>query len=164
MVARTSVVFAVEWYDAEINAGVAAYAREAGWILYDYRMYSDIEGMALDVAGGWTGDGVIALVNHANSSIARLVRGVRAPVVDLVNEAPELPLPRVVADNRAIGAMAAGYLMEIGYEHLAFQRMFRANVVDDRMAGFRDAVLQEGSAFTPSISSARHGLSTRTPT
>lgn len=147
MFGRTSVLFAVEWYDYEINAGVAAYAREAGWILSDAITYCDLQGRLMQPYRSWSGQGVITLINHADSALARYVSSLDVPVVDLVDEAAELPFSRVIADNRAIGAMAAAHLMDLGLEHLAFQRLFDARVTDSRLAGFQEAAAKAGKTF-----------------
>lgn len=66
----------------------------------------------------WKGDGAIARIE--NLAIAKTVRGLGVPTVDM-SEARLLPsLPWVGTDDAAIAHMAAQHLMERGLRHFAF--------------------------------------------
>ncbi|MFT3787294.1 MAG: substrate-binding domain-containing protein [Tepidisphaeraceae bacterium] len=138
---RPRVMLALEWLDTELNLGVAEFARQAGWIIDDVITHTGRPPTK------WTGDGIIALLRHRDSELVRFVRRSRLPVVDLVNELRHFRVPRLLADNRAIGATAAEHLLSCGIEHLAFLNLWNSQVEQERMAGFRDAVVRAGRSF-----------------
>lgn len=140
---RRRIMLAMEWLDYELNMGIAEYARNAGWIIDDVVTHTG------KPPAGWKGDGVIALLRHPDSEIAQFVRTTNIPVVDLVRELPEIKVPRVLADNLAIGRAAAEHLMSCGLNHLAFLSVWDSHVEQERMEGFRTAVEQAGHVFHP---------------
>jgi LacI family transcriptional regulator len=142
--ARPTVVLALGWYVNEIVAGVARYAREAGWILYDTPSHSRL---ALAHVGPC--DGIITLLGSAREQpMIRHCLRVRVPVVDLSDQLPELPFPRVLPDNEAIGRMGAQHLLECGLRHLAFLELnSAAPVVMERKNAFERAVTRAGRPF-----------------
>lgn len=140
---RKSVLLALGWYVHEINLGVARYAREAGWILEDMASHSG------NVPPSWKGDGIITLISDRNQvGLIGSVAQAGLPVVNLSDQVPELPYPRVLPDNDAIGRVAAQEFLSRGFEHLAFLVLSRdAPVVQERMGGFRALAEQEGKRF-----------------
>lgn len=145
---RKSVLLALGFYVHEINVGVAKYARLANWILDDT---TSRNGM---VPPGWKGDGVVALIpsfpvpTWSQEALIEFVSNIDVPVVDLSDQLPDLPFPRVLPDNEAIGWLGAEHLIGRGFEHFAFYTQDnQAPVVKERMAGFRNAVLKAGRKF-----------------
>lgn len=145
---RKSVLLVLGFYVHEINIGVAKYARLANWILDDT---TSRNGM---IPPGWTGDGIVALVpsfqvpTWNQTALIKFLRQVRVPVVDLSDQLPNLPFPRVLPDNEAIGRLGAEHLISRGFQHFAFYTQdITAPVVKERMTGFRDAVLKAGREF-----------------
>ena len=145
---RRSVLLALGYYVHEINVGVAKYARLANWILDDTTSRNGI------VPPGWKGDGIIALLPtfpgpaSASSSLIDFVLKSGVPVVDLCDQLPHLPFPRVLPDNEAIGRLAAEHLISRGFQHFAFfTQDLQAPVVQERMAGFSAAVKHAGRVF-----------------
>ena len=66
----------------------------------------------------WNGDGVIARIE--NKEIARAIRKLECPVVD-VSAARQLPdIPWVETDDAAITRLAVEHLTDRGFKHLAF--------------------------------------------
>lgn len=66
----------------------------------------------------WNGDGVIARIE--NEEIARAIRKLECPVVD-VSAARQLPdIPWVETDDAAITRLAVEHLTDRGFKHLAF--------------------------------------------
>ncbi len=66
----------------------------------------------------WKGDGIIARIE--TDEIARAMRKIRIPVVD-VSSARHLPdIPWVETDDEAIATFAAEHLIERGFRHVAF--------------------------------------------
>lgn len=145
---RKSVLLALGFYVHEINIGVAKYARLANWILDDT---SSRNGM---IPPGWKGDGVVALIpsfrvpTWNQKELIEFVTNIDVPVVDLSDQLPDLPFPRVLPDNESIGRLGAEHLIGRGFEHFAFYTQDNlAPVVRERMAGFRNAVLKAGRKF-----------------
>lgn len=134
-------MLAVDYYDEEMRRGVAEYARRAGWIL------NDIIGHDGRVPRQWTGDGVIALLNHPEGPLAQFVKQLTTPVVDMVCEVPEVRVARVLADDLGIGRTGAEHLLSCGFEYLAFFQLGDAHVERERLAGFRRAVEAAGKHF-----------------
>lgn len=137
---RLRVLLALGWYDYEVNRGVAAYAREAKWIL------NDMAGHTRGIPQHWRSDGIlVSLPRVPDPEQAKLLkRGV--PVVDLRIEYPK-PMPRVVLDNEAIGRMAAQHFLDRGFTDLAYYQAYQGQVEIERMAGFRAAVERAGRTF-----------------
>ncbi len=140
---RRRVMLAMEWLDYELNLGIAEYARSANWIIDDVATHTGKHPTS------WEGDGIIALLRHANSEVTRFVQSAHVPVVDLVIEQPQFEVPRVLADNLAIGRTAAEHLISCGLHHLAFLNMWDSHVEQERMEGFRQAVESAGHIFHP---------------
>lgn len=139
---RPNVLLAMGWFVHEINVGVARYARGAGWILEDLASHSGV------IEPDWSGDGIITLVENLNSPLIDFLKRARVPVVDLTGQLPELPYPRVLPDNHAIGRLAAEELAGRGFKHTAFFTFDRdVPVVVERMAGFREGALAAGCSF-----------------
>ncbi len=99
----------------------------------------------------WKGDGVIARIE--NPPIARALRKLKIPVVD-VSAARLLPkLPWFETDDAAIALLAAQHLLERGFKHFAFCGDDRFNWSDWRRDHFQEAVRNAGcdcAVFEPS--------------
>lgn len=85
-------------------------------------------------------DGVIAYVER---SYLRVLRRLRAPVVDVSNWLPESGLPRVLADDEAIGRMAARYFFDLGLRRMSVAGPFDAGFGRLRCRGFVDELAKE---------------------
>lgn len=137
---RKRVLLALGWYVHEMVVGVAKYAREAHWVL------DDVPSHAGRPPRSWQGDGIIGLFSsEAHRPLIDWVRHCRCPVVDLSDQLPELPFPRVLPDNNAIGRMAADHLLRQGFGHLAYFAVdLDAPVVRERYEGFGARVREAG--------------------
>lgn len=102
------------YYEHRMHLGVARYARQANWILDTTMVHY---GRAPDCHRC---DGVLALVLPDRRELARTLRKLDVPIVDLVADVPGITPNRVLLDNRAIGRMAAEHLIERGFRNLAF--------------------------------------------
>ncbi len=141
---RPTVVLALGWYVNEIVAGVARYARKAGWILYDTPSHSRL---AFTHVGRC--DGIITLLGSERERpmIQHCLRA-RVPVIDMSDQLPDLPFSRVLPDNAAIGRMGAEHLLDCGLRHLAFLEInAAAPVVMERRGAFEAAVRAAGREF-----------------
>ena len=117
--------------------GVRRFAREAGWSLIDIsRLVGGTAGL-----GGWRGDGALVTLGQDRKMLAFVGRLRRAgiPVVDLSNQCPDIDVPRVCLDNRAIGRLAAAHFAERNYRHAAWFSTNWTNVQAERFAGFSEA-------------------------
>ena len=96
----------------------------------------------------WSGDGIITLIEDIHSPLVGFLKRAKIPVVNLTGHHSELPYPRVLQDNHAIGRTAAEELIGRGIRNLAFFTFDRdVPVVVERMAGFREAALAARCAF-----------------
>jgi LacI family transcriptional regulator len=153
--ARKRILLALGWYDYEVNRGVAAFAREAKWIL------NDMAGHTREIPVHWRCDGMLlSLPNKPDPVLTKLLTK-RVPLVDLRIEYKGR-FPRVVLDNEAIGRMAAEHLLSRGFSDLAYYQAYTSRVEDERLAGFRKTVESAGKKFhwinmTKAPPSARRG-------
>lgn len=108
---QRNILILMEWYDHRIRQGIGQYASRHNWHLtVDERAR---------IPRGWTGDGVLT-VFHRRKDIARYIRQLRIPVVDMGLYRPDIPLPRVTGDHTQIGALAAEHFAERGFRHAAW--------------------------------------------
>lgn len=140
---RRSVLLSLGWYVQEITLGVARYARQAGWELNDTSSHNGM------VPSCWKGDGIVTLIpSWAHKTRIDFILNAGVPTVDLSDQLPELPFPRVLPDNIAIGRIAAEHFVSRGFMHFAFYTMdSQAPVVVERMEGFRQVVRERGRNF-----------------
>ena len=88
----------------------------------------------------WRGDGVLVMLRD-DPVLVRFVKSLvrrGIPVVDLSAFRPDIPLPRVVGDNLAIGRLAAEHFLTHNFTHAAFFASRRTPVHDQRYRGFCD--------------------------
>jgi len=132
------VLLMLGYYEHRMHLGVARYAREANWILDTTMAHY---GRPPDCRHC---DGVLALVLPDRREVARALRGLRVPIVDLIADVPGIATARVLLDNAAMGRMAAGHLLERGFRHLAFCKCTDYTDVRGREAGCAAAAAEAG--------------------
>lgn len=100
----------------------------------------------------WKGEGVIARIE--NAAIARAVKKLRIPVVD-VSAARLVPgLPWLETDDAAIARLAANHLLERGLKHFGFCGDSRFNWSQWRQEQFAKTIADAGrkcATFCPSV-------------
>lgn len=129
------VLLALGWYYPEIHRGIARFARSHGWHLtFDFEE---------PVPENWQGDGVLTSLG-AKGNLWEQLQAFPGPIVDLAESRPEIPLPRVTADNRLIGEMAAEFFLARGYRHFAYVHRWDMGTSRARRDGFRDRLQQSG--------------------
>lgn len=106
-----NVLVLMEWYDHRLREGIGRYAAEKNWYL------TVNDGCMLP--RGWSGDGVLTLIN-ARTDIIRYVRRQPVPCVDLGAFRLDIPLPRICGDHRLIGELAADHLAERGFKDAVY--------------------------------------------
>ena len=133
--AQRNILILMEWYDHRIRQGIGQYAREHNWHLtVDERNV---------IPRGWEGEGVLT-VFRSRSDIARYVRRLAIPVVDLGLYRPDIPLPRVAGDHERIGALAAEHFADRGFVHTAWFSSSVTPVQRLRLKGFQKACAAQG--------------------
>lgn len=131
------------------HAGIARYAREAGWSL------DNLYAQGGRVPIWWNGDGMITLVSSPRDYAA--FRSLpRVPAVDLskgwisnvmtpAQRRTGRGRPRVLYDNVAIGRLAAEHFLERGFRHIAFFNLGNFWMEAERLPSFRQAVRAAGA-------------------
>jgi len=125
----------------EILSGIAHYIREQG----PWSVYHEPRGMEESVPRWlrrWRGDGIIARI--ANRTIARAVLDARLPVVDVLGMVPDIGLPLVHVDNRAIARLGAEHLLERGYRFFGFVSVDGTYWAEARERAFTAAIAEVG--------------------
>lgn len=88
----------------------------------------------------WRGDGALVMLRD-DPVLVRFVKALvrrGVPVVDLSAFRPDIPLPRVVGDNLAIGRLAAEHFLTHNFTYAAFFASRRTPVHEQRYRGFCD--------------------------
>ncbi|RMD83585.1 MAG: helix-turn-helix domain-containing protein [Lentisphaerae bacterium] len=139
---RPQVLFIPSYRDERMLEGICQYAFEAGWVLdlFFYRTGT--------IPKDWHGDGILCLLNLPNWSpnMKRFILAQReagVPMVDLALNDPQVKIPRVLQDDRAIGRLAAEYLISLGIRRLAFCTRTFHHPYKERFAGFQEIAAQK---------------------
>ncbi|HTU17056.1 MAG TPA: XylR family transcriptional regulator [Gemmataceae bacterium] len=122
-------------------AGIASYLRQHGpWSLFwQERGLSDRPPVWLR---HWEGDGVIARIS--TQPLARAIRRLAVPTVDLYGWLPGLKWPCLRADNAKVARLAADHLLERGFRHLAYCGFHGVNYSDERLRFFQSSLREAG--------------------
>ena len=137
---RPRVALMLGWYVHAFHLGVAHYAHDANWIL-DASM-----AVTGEVPDRWHGDGIISL--HAGrEELIEKIRSEKLPTVDMSNPNPDLDLPTVWPDNKAIGRLAGEHLVSRGFERLGFVVHAENLPTLERRAGLAAVVAEHGRVF-----------------
>lgn len=123
-----------------ILQGVSTYSRTHGpWSVYidEWSPSTPIP----DWMKEWQGDGIIARVRSPQMLERLLKAGV--PVVDTLQQVPELQIPGVYSDDTAIAQMAFEHLHQRHLRHFAFVGVERARWSMRRQTAFAETVRQQ---------------------
>ncbi|HTU93920.1 MAG TPA: DNA-binding transcriptional regulator [Gemmataceae bacterium] len=128
-------------YGRGLLAGIASYVRQQDpWTLYwQERSLRDPPPRWLR---GWDGDGVIARI--ATPQLARALRALRLPTVDLYGWLPNGKWPCVRTDNVHVARLAAKHLLERGFRHVAYCGFKGVNYSEERLPPFRQCITEAG--------------------
>ena len=126
------------------NEGIGLFAKDAGWNIVPGNLL-------FDGLRGWRGDGALVTIrqNPAVISFVRRLRRRGVPVVDMTAEHPEMKIPRVCVDNRAIGRLAAEHVTTRGYRHTAWFSTNWSPLQVERYAGFAEGLADAGVLDVP---------------
>ena len=139
--ARRSVLMLLGTYSPAAHRGIARFAAEQGW-----RLHVDMARIP-QVPYGWRGDGIVAGLGEWEEPLdfLREPAVARIPTVDIYHMRPEVRLPRVVADHRAIGRLAGEHLIAQGWRQFAWFSRLDHVVARLRQEGFNAAVRRVGA-------------------
>lgn len=137
-------------YGLGIALGAAREGQKRGWRcrLFDPANYQSKLAGALQEGAGV--DAIVALVYWAD--LAQRLQATGLPTVNVSPDACGLVFPTVANDDRAVGAMAAIHLAEIGMRHFAVARVDKKSDIEDSSLGFVQEVERRGSACVVSPS------------
>ena len=94
---------------------------------------------------GHLADGILFVTNHCDDGTLAAAIGAAGPVVLLDEDVDAVVAPKVFADNREGGALAARCLLAAGHRRLALLGGPRGLLsTEERRAGFRDTVREAG--------------------
>jgi LacI family transcriptional regulator len=121
--------------------GIARYARTHGpWSIYvdEYGPDSKVPRWLKR----WKGHGII--MRARNRPTVEFLRGLGVPIVDTLQQIPNLGLPGVYPDDAAIGRMAARHLIERQVRYFAFVGVEKSNWSLRRRDAFVEELRQHG--------------------
>lgn len=137
MLTQRRVLLLLSAYDPQTHRAAVAAAQRYHWHL-DANLL-----VAQRMIRNWSGEGILcSLGNEKALGDYVLSRGV--PAVDLSTGRTDLKLPRVSADNRAIGRLAAEHLLHYQHTNFAWFSSTRTPYGDLRLAGYRSALSERG--------------------
>jgi len=124
-------------YDQSAHEGIARYAGAHGWhlnvsILKEFQLPEH-----------WQGDGVITSLNNSKQ-LEDFVLRAGVPAVDLSIWREDIALPRVAADNAAIGRLGAEHFIELGHRHCAWFGLASNPVSRTRYRAYAERLAEAG--------------------
>lgn len=125
---------AFNWYDPELHAGAASYAKEQGWILNTHMARTQ------QMPQGWRGDGVISLLSNRNT--LEFVRSLQLPTIDIGGHYNDFP--QVLGDHHATGRKAAEHFLERNHRHYVFFHIQSSRLEKEISSGFSERLAEEG--------------------
>jgi LacI family transcriptional regulator len=128
-------------YGRGLLAGIASYVRQhESWTIYwQERSLRDPPPRWLR---GWDGHGVIARI--ATHELARALRSLQLPTVDLYGWLPNGDWPCVRTDNARVARLAADHLLERGFRHIAYCGFKGVNYSEERLPLFQQCTSDAG--------------------
>ncbi len=130
-------------YGRGLISGVARYNREhARWSVY-FKPHG-LDDPPPPWLRDWRGDGILARIGNRN--VAETVLRTGVPVVELRAVLPDLGLPVIGVNNRAVADLALEHLRERGFQQFGFCGLPRGlePCMDERCDHFQDAVATAG--------------------
>lgn len=124
-------------YDQSAHEGIARYAGQHGWHL-NVSVLKDFQ-----LPEHWQGDGIITSLNNSRQ-LEDFVLGAGVPTVDLSIWREEIELPRVAADNPAIGRLGAEHFIGLGHKHCAWFGLASNPATRARYMAYRDTLMEAG--------------------
>jgi LacI family transcriptional regulator len=137
MVHVKHVLMVLGSYDQSAHEGIAQYAGQHGWhlnvsILKDFQLPEH-----------WQGDGIITSLNNSRA-LEEFVLQARVPTVDLSIWREDIDLPRVAADNPALGRAGADHFLSMGHQHCAWFALASNPVSRARYVAYSERLAKAG--------------------
>jgi LacI family transcriptional regulator len=156
-----AVVFpaSIPWM-AETLRGIKSYAdRHGGWAIITSPpslQSSGEETIHIPALRKWKGDGVITVLMSRREE--ELAGKLSIPVVNLSGWYPPTPksLPRVNADYRAMGRLAADHFIATGIKHLAYYGFKQVWFSQERSAGLQQRATEMKCSFSEFLHPMSH--------
>jgi LacI family transcriptional regulator, galactose operon repressor len=133
------VLLALGWYDYRLHDGIAKYALEHGWHLCPDTTKEKV------IPWGWEGDGILAWLG-AGDDLAEFVVHAHKPTVDFSFRRPQLPFPRVLADQTGAANLAAEHFLSRGFRHFIFYSDVKNWAYEEDGRAFVKAIKEAGHA------------------
>lgn len=129
-------------FGREILQGISSYSRTHG----PWSVYIDEWGPETslpDWLNGWEGDGIIARVR--SRQMAERLSAANVPVVDTLQQIPDLGLPGVYSDDTALARIAFEHLQDRHLRNFAYVGVERASWSLRRQQAFAEQAVQQGA-------------------
>lgn len=126
-------------YDPDTHRGIARAARGLGWHLNVSMLNS------FQIPVHWHGDGIVCSLDN-NKKLEHFVTGSGLPCVDLSVWRSDLPIPRVSADNRRIGQLAAEHFCSFGHRSFGWFCHQHNPVAEARFQSYKTELAKRGIA------------------
>ncbi|MBC8190513.1 MAG: substrate-binding domain-containing protein [Puniceicoccaceae bacterium] len=137
MARRKHILMVLGSYDQAAHEGIARYAGQHGWHL-DVSILKDFQ-----LPQHWKGDGIITSLNFSRE-LEEFVLKAAVPTVDLSIWREDIDLPRVAADNAALGRLGAEHFLSLGHRHCAWFGLAINPVSRTRYQAYRDCLAAAG--------------------
>lgn len=137
MLSRRHVLLLLSTYDPQTHRAAVAAAQRYHWHL-DANLL-----VAQRMIRNWKGEGILCSLGN-EKALGDYVVSKGVPAVDLSTWRTDLQLPRVSADNWAIGRLAAEHLLHYEHTNFVWFSSTRSPYGDLRLEGYRSALLERG--------------------
>ncbi len=128
-------------YGRGLLHGIAEYVRVRGpWSVYFEER--DLGDPPPDWLAGWRGQGVIARIE--TRALAQAIAELGCPAVDLRGLLPDLGMPLIETDERAVARLAVEHFLDRGFCHFAYCGFVGTNYSDRRCRFFTERVEEVG--------------------
>ena len=135
MIHSKHVLMLLGSYDQLAHEGIAKYAGKHGWHLN----VSILKDFLLPLS--WKGDGIITSLNN-NQNLINFVKKADVPVVDLSIWRNDIDLPRVIADNSAIGELGAEHFINMGHQNYGWFSLSNDPVSNMRFLAYSERLAE----------------------
>jgi DNA-binding LacI/PurR family transcriptional regulator len=130
------------------GAGVVAIQTQDAWDLHDDlgRSRDLIMSLASDRVDGW-----IAIIDAVSPEYLRALQQSGKPLVTISAHIPDFECPMVQPDNRRGAIDAVRHLLDHGHERIAFVGWLDQTDIQERYAGYQEALIERGLTPDPAL-------------
>lgn len=112
---------------------------------------TDDDRRALEAAAGDDGVAGLLFLTLDDEEMLAATRGFPKPVVLVNGDDPSMRLSSVAPSNRAAGALATDYLMQLGHSRILFLMRRGRRTIERRFEGWRDRMSPDRQLHDPSL-------------